>query len=204
VKTDLIVLHVKIFKMASTNVYVLQCTGGKYYVGKSDNVELRFQQHLRGFGSAWTRKYKPVKIVKTIPNTSSFEEDKQVKEYMLKYGIENVRGGSYVEEKMDDETMRFLKKELYGATDCCSRCGRNNHFVKNCHASTDVDGNKLKDEDDDEELGFGALLIKSALHVATEYAKKKLGNDTCYRCGREGHYAPDCYANKHVNGRWLN
>ena len=29
------------------------------------------------------------------------------------------------------------------------------------------------------------------------------GGVTCYRCGREGHYATTCYAKKHVDGYWL-
>jgi hypothetical protein len=30
---------------------------------------------------------------------------------------------------------------------------------------------------------------------------KKTG--ACYRCGRESHYSPDCYATKHVDGHDL-
>ncbi len=88
--------------MSNTNIYILKLEHGKYYVGKSDDVMKRYQQHLCGNGSAWTRRYKPISLEKTIEGVSSFEEDKITKEYMSKYGIENVRGGSYVEIELDD------------------------------------------------------------------------------------------------------
>jgi hypothetical protein len=28
-------------------------------------------------------------------------------------------------------------------------------------------------------------------------------NYSCFRCGREGHYASSCYASKHVKGYYL-
>ena len=56
----------------TTNIYVLRLEGGRYYVGKTDNVPQRFQQHLQGQGSTWTKKYKPVSLVKTIKNVSAF------------------------------------------------------------------------------------------------------------------------------------
>jgi predicted GIY-YIG superfamily endonuclease len=86
----------------TTNIYILRLEGGRYYVGKGDNVMNRYQQHLNGGGSAWTRKYKPISVVRIIPNSSPFEEDKQVKEYMAKYGIQNVRGGSYVQIDLEE------------------------------------------------------------------------------------------------------
>ena len=74
----------------STTIYILKLRDGKYYVGKSDNVQKRFEQHLEGKGSAWTKKYSPINIEKKIPNASPFEEDRYVKEYMSKYGVDNV------------------------------------------------------------------------------------------------------------------
>ena len=65
-------------------IYVLRLEGEKYYVGKSDNVLNRYEQHVSGSWSAWTRTYKPITIEKTIVHASPFEEDKITKEYMSK------------------------------------------------------------------------------------------------------------------------
>ena len=63
----------------TTNIYVLRLRSGKYYVGKTDNVEKRFQDHMSGSGASWTRKYKPIAIERVIKNASHFEEDKVTK-----------------------------------------------------------------------------------------------------------------------------
>lgn len=132
-----------------TSIYVLQLEKGKYYVGKSENLQVRFQEHKQGTGSSWTRTYKPIRILKKIPIESNFEEDKVTKEYMAKYGIENVRGGSYVTKHLSEEDQSILQKEIWGATNKCTRCGRTGHFVANCYASTDISGGCL-DESEDE------------------------------------------------------
>ncbi len=74
---------------SQTIIYILRLKDGKYYIGKTDNTLQRYQEHLEGRGSAWTRKHKPVDVMKVILNASPFDEDKCVKEYMAKYGTEN-------------------------------------------------------------------------------------------------------------------
>ncbi len=49
--------------MSSTNIYVLQLKSGKYYVGQTNKVAKRFEEHKEGKGSAWTSTYKPVKVL---------------------------------------------------------------------------------------------------------------------------------------------
>ena len=206
--------------MATTNIYVLRLQGGKYYVGKSDNVAKRYQQHLAGSGSAWTKLHRPVSLVKTIENVSPFQEDAITKEYMAKYGTENVRGGSYVQVDLDDFQKETLNREKWGAKDLCKQCGRSGHFVKDCYATKDVSGNAIYEEDDSDEeeelwgcescdrtftTEFGcAVHEKSCIEKSTAhyYVKKTTSKkqNACYRCGNTGHYAPDCYASRHVKG----
>jgi predicted GIY-YIG superfamily endonuclease len=77
--------------MQETNIYVLKLQEDKWYVGKTNDVDKRFQDHRDGQGSAWTNKYPPVELVE-VQKGNSFDEDKITKVYMLKYVVENVRG----------------------------------------------------------------------------------------------------------------
>jgi predicted GIY-YIG superfamily endonuclease len=200
----------------TTNIYVLSLQGGRIYVGKSNDVKKRFEQHKAGNGSVWTSKHKPIEILKVIEHASPFDEDRYVKEYMMKYGIENVRGGSYCSTELSDEQIASIQQEIRGATDCCAKCGRRGHFANKCYAKTDVNGNKLGDDFDDDTSDYDSSdceidVIKCSKckkyghYASTCFVKtdKFKSNNTCYRCGRSGHYSPDCYASKHVNGYYL-
>jgi hypothetical protein len=127
----------------TTNIYILKLKDGNYYVGKTNNVEKRFLEHMSGKGSVWTIKYEPIEIEKVIPNSSPFDEDRYVKEYMYKFGFNKVRGGTYVTEKLDESQEYNLKKEIWGANDCCTLCGRKGHFVKDCKEINDVYGDNI-------------------------------------------------------------
>ncbi|MDH5362331.1 MAG: GIY-YIG nuclease family protein [Aigarchaeota archaeon] len=45
------------------HVYIILCEDGSYYTGYARNVRSRFNQHLRGTGSRYTRTHKPQKLV---------------------------------------------------------------------------------------------------------------------------------------------
>ena len=79
-----------------------------------------------------SRKYKPIKVLELLSNCDNFDEDKYTLKYMEKYGINNVRGGSFCEVKLSEENKNTIKKMLDGSTDKCYICGENGHFANKC------------------------------------------------------------------------
>jgi HD-like signal output (HDOD) protein len=51
---------------------------------------------------------------------------------MDKYGIDNVRGGSFCEEILDEHTARMLQKMSDSTKNKCYICGLLGHFAKDC------------------------------------------------------------------------
>ena len=78
--------------IVSACAYVLKLECGKYYVGITYNLNIRFAQHKMGMGALWTRKYKPISV-EYVSFTDS-ECDLTLK-YMKEYGWQNVRGAAW-------------------------------------------------------------------------------------------------------------
>lgn len=123
-------------------VYALKLEDEKYYVGKTENLNFRIDQHFNSGGSAWTKKYPPICVLEIVDNCDDYDEDKYTRIYMDKYGIENVRGGSFCEVVLEETTIKLLEKMRNGTQNKCFTCGKLGHFVNEC----DV-GNIPKDAD---------------------------------------------------------
>jgi hypothetical protein len=77
-------------------IYILQLKNNKYYVGKTNNPTYRLENHFAENGAEWTKKYKPIKLVKIIPNCDDYDEDKYTRICMDEHGINNVRGSEAI------------------------------------------------------------------------------------------------------------
>ena len=186
------------------NVYILKCNQGKYYVGKTNNATYRINNHFDGGGSSWTKKYSPISVDKIYKNCSNFDEDKYTKEYMSKYGIENVRGGSYTSIKLDDVTISQIEKEITSSNDKCFRCGRAGHFASQCYARTHVNDSHSSKSDYEWccEGCHKSFKTKKGAERHEEYCVMISESDDdddddeviCYSCGKAGHYATNCYS----------
>jgi hypothetical protein len=196
--------------MSITNIYILKLQDEKYYIGKSNNVQKRFEKHLNGTESVWTVIHKPISIEKIIPNSSIYDEDKYVKEYIYKYGIENVRGGSYQNNILNDREKYLLLNEIYRNNNICIKCKRIGHLAKDCYAKTTIDGNTLEDSDDTifecenctTEFFNEEMCLKHEQKCFKFICKIKYSN-SCFRCGAYGHTTNNCIVKIDKDGNKL-
>jgi hypothetical protein len=190
-------------------IYTLKLIQGKYYVGKTNNPSFRLDNHFNSNGSAWTMKYKPIELLELIPNCDDYDEDKYTRKYMDKYGINNVRGGSFVSIELDKTTIQHLTQMSNGTNDKCFICSKVGHFAKNCKEKDACDVwccekcNKEFDNEKKCETHEQQCEDEWEDDEETDDEEDAESNGCCFRCGREGHYATSCYASKHIKGYYL-
>ena len=93
------------------SIFVYELQNDKYFVYYKYNNKIndKTSEILDKF--KFIRDNKVIKVVEEIMNCTIYDVDKIVKIYMNKYGIHNVKGGSYIQE-INNETELFLNKEL--------------------------------------------------------------------------------------------
>jgi hypothetical protein len=192
-----------------TEVYALSCEGGKYYIGKTKTggVDKRFAQHLSGKGSAWTRQYPPVEMVYYKKCVSDWDEDLLVKQFMRLYGVDNVRGGSYVQLELKDSERALLQKELDTAENRCFVCSGTDHFAGACPrrsrltattTTTSVDSKRASASDVGNKPKCQRCQIVGHtedtcyVEVDVDDLPMRPTQSVCRRCRKYGHHASTC------------
>ena len=124
-------------------VYVLVLDDGTRYVGKSDNMSSRIDQHLGGAGaSAWCAKGGTARARREAPCTPPMRdlnlwEQKETVEQMLRHGCNRVRGWEFTQcAPLTRGQLATLESLVFGSRDACRKCGRAGHFAARCYATT--------------------------------------------------------------------
>jgi len=162
-------------------LYILKLVNNKYYIGKSTDVPARYKQHKNGNGCAWTSKYHPIKLIETRKLKDEYDETNVTKDYMKKYGIDNVRGGAYCQLELPTHVRKVLEHELHDSSDSCYSCGEKGHFANACSKQKYV----------------------AKVQWQNYSQLEESDSDECFRCGRDSHWQADCYAKYDIDGDYI-
>lgn len=191
-----------------TIIYALKCEQNKYYIGKTNKTANdRFKEHVSShidgnqLGSSWTAKYKPICILESHVQKTLFDEDNLTKSYMIKYGIDNVRGGSYAQIELPSYKKKALNDEIGTINNTCFKCGANDHFAKDCLQNNGKNASK--------NICYNIWLMFVCMYDTIKmFFKKNKKNEInkirCIRCGRYGHRENDCFAKTNYKGETIN
>lgn len=95
-------------------IYVLKISPDKYYVGKSYNIlDTRiFESSKFNELCEWLKIHKHREIISVTDHIDEFDYDKMTIQMMGKYGINNVRGGSFNNNILDDHEIKIISKMI--------------------------------------------------------------------------------------------
>ena len=176
-------------------IYILECEGGKYYVGRSAHPRERILSHFNKRGSEWTKLYKPKHIIRTF-NGDAFDEEKHTLKTMETFGIDNVRGGSYCAIILSATDKAKAKQIIQSLTDKCYKCGSSGHFAADCKkkqkdSESDSDSDSDSDSESDSDSDSDSE-SDSDSDSDSESDSDDVKTGICYLCKKPEYDGDDC------------
>lgn len=132
--------HCKVTTEETYKVYVIECKDtSKFFVIRSNLDPMTI---IKENPCAFTDKYHRLSIHEIFPSSDPLDEDIITKKYMMKFGIDKVRGGSYSSDDLEDWQIKSLNSEFDRIKGLSSN--------KKSDTDTYLDGFKTVDEIDSE------------------------------------------------------
>ena len=209
---------------AARGVYVLELNGGGFYVGKSENVQARVQQHLAGAGSSryCVARGGVKRVLSTLTpaqeNLAGWEQSETLAQMRLR-GVDNVRGFEWTTQVLKPTDYQTIRTLQLGTADLCRKCGGDGHFAAQCgkrrkqswleelEALCPATDSRSKTT---QTVSKKNRVFKRTHGGASSSRKRKqkgakkakaVGVNPCARCGRNSHTAKSCYARTRVDGK---
>jgi hypothetical protein len=155
-------------------IYVLKCQKEKYFISKTYNVQIEYNEHLDGTFCDVTKEFKPYDIDCIFEATNTITLNKIIAKYLNKHGSKNI----YF---LDDKEIKEIKKMKKNDNNKCI-CSED-HWLIECKLNT-------KDK-------FWTNLLNKVVNKLTVDFKN---SGICFRCGRYGHDVEECYCKTHIEG----
>lgn len=92
-------------------IFVLKLENNKYFVYYTYETKLDYNK-ISILKFDFIKNFKVLECIEELYNCNIFDVDKIVKIYMNKYGIENVRGGTYITDKLTYNETFIIEEEL--------------------------------------------------------------------------------------------
>ncbi len=179
-------------------LYILKLEQDKYYVGITDNFEKRLNEHKNGTGSVWTKLYKYINTFenKEVSNElAEYEETKLTCKLMLDFGVNNVRGAQFCQIEP------FFKEDIEHLV---STIGHNLKMKYEDVRLKIIQMIEFKENNNEyEEFSEFSECSDEEFSECSDEEYEEYNYGTCFRCGRNNHYANSCYAKTNVYGQLL-